>query len=152
MLGNARDLSSTSAFLPNTILFLQKITSACLSVVQVQMCHKVLSSDMSKLVEAMRLAHKYCNTSVEQEFRKSMLQAAHMLALNARNLLSAFHAAQRASSACRSSNPWRKLCSRTKKSTLYINSLIPKATHTERNNIFAFILIRLQLKFCHVKK
>ncbi|XP_065184091.1 focal adhesion kinase 1-like isoform X1 [Sycon ciliatum] len=62
---------------------------------QVQMCHKTLTSDMSKLVEAMQLAMKYQDTSVEHEFRRSMMQAAHMLALNTRHMLGTFTEAQK---------------------------------------------------------
>ena len=60
------------------------------------MSHQVLTSDMSKLVDAMQMAMKYQDTSVEHEFRRTMLQAAHMLALNARHLLSTFTEAQNA--------------------------------------------------------
>ena len=37
---------------------------------QVEMAHKVLSKDMSDLVNAMKLVEKYSNTTVESEYRK----------------------------------------------------------------------------------
>ena len=37
---------------------------------QVEMAHKVLSKDMSDLVNAMKLVEKYSNTTVEGEYRK----------------------------------------------------------------------------------
>ncbi|XP_059088265.1 focal adhesion kinase 1-like isoform X7 [Tigriopus californicus] len=54
---------------------------------KVEMAHKVLSTDMSELVNAMKLVEKYCDTTVEAEYRKGMLSAAHVLAMNAKNLL-----------------------------------------------------------------
>merc|ERR1719348_2807993 len=43
---------------------------------QVEMAHKVLSKDMSDLVNSMKLAQKYNNTTVEAEYRKGMLSSA----------------------------------------------------------------------------
>jgi len=37
---------------------------------QVEMAHKVLSKDMSDLVNSMKLAQKYNNTTVEGDYRK----------------------------------------------------------------------------------
>ena len=37
---------------------------------EVEMAHKVLSKDMSDLVNAMKLVEKYSNTTVESEYRK----------------------------------------------------------------------------------
>jgi len=54
---------------------------------QVEMAHKVLSKDMSDLVNSMKLAQKYNNTTVEGEYRKGMLSSAHILAMDAKNLL-----------------------------------------------------------------
>merc|ERR1719166_343634 len=51
------------------------------------MAHKVLSKDMSDLVNSMKLAQKYNNTTVEGEYRKGMLSSAHILAMDAKNLL-----------------------------------------------------------------
>lgn len=51
------------------------------------MAHKVLSKDMFELVAAMRLAQQYSETTLDAEYRKSMLSAAHVLAMDAKNLL-----------------------------------------------------------------
>ena len=53
------------------------------------MAHKVLSSDMAKLVNAMKLAQQYRSTVLDQEYHKGMLKAGHTLALDARALLQA---------------------------------------------------------------
>ncbi|KAJ0171489.1 hypothetical protein K1T71_013039 [Dendrolimus kikuchii] len=54
---------------------------------EVEMAHQVLSKDMAALVEAMRLAIQYHNTTLQHEYTKSMLAAAHVLAMDAKNLL-----------------------------------------------------------------
>lgn len=54
---------------------------------EVEMAHKVLSKDMADLVDAMKMAQRYENTSLDSEFRKRMLGAAHVLAMDAKNLL-----------------------------------------------------------------
>lgn len=54
---------------------------------EVEMAHKVLSKDMSELVHSMKLVQKYLNTTVEGEYRKRMLSSAHVLAMDAKNLL-----------------------------------------------------------------
>ncbi|XP_044731182.1 focal adhesion kinase 1 [Chrysoperla carnea] len=54
---------------------------------EVEMAHKVLSKDMAELVNAMKLAQNYANTTLDAEYRKSMLAAAHVLAMDAKNLL-----------------------------------------------------------------
>jgi hypothetical protein len=54
---------------------------------EVEMAHKVLSKDMFELVSAMRLAQEYCDTTLDAEYRKSMLACAHILAMDAKNLL-----------------------------------------------------------------
>ncbi|KAH8261034.1 hypothetical protein KR044_002371, partial [Drosophila immigrans] len=59
---------------------------------EVEMAHKVLSKDMHELVSAMRLAHQYNDTTLDNEYRKqvfpivTMLSAAHILAMDAKNL------------------------------------------------------------------
>lgn len=50
------------------------------------MAHKVLSSDMAELVNAMKLAVKYSQTTLDQEYRKAMLSAGHVLAVDAKHL------------------------------------------------------------------
>lgn len=37
---------------------------------EVEMAHKVLSKDMHELVAAMRLAHQYNSTTLDNEYRK----------------------------------------------------------------------------------
>ncbi|XP_072390037.1 focal adhesion kinase 1 isoform X5 [Diabrotica undecimpunctata] len=54
---------------------------------EVEMAHKVLSKDMSELVNAMKLAQQYSNTTLDVEYRKGMLGAAHVLAMDSKNLL-----------------------------------------------------------------
>ncbi|KPJ07688.1 Focal adhesion kinase 1 [Papilio machaon] len=54
---------------------------------EVEMAHQVLSKDMAALVEAMRLAVRYADTTLQHEYTKSMLAAAHVLAMDAKNLL-----------------------------------------------------------------
>ena len=73
------------------------------------MAHKVLSKDMAELVSALKLAERYSTTTLDNEYRKyetklriyqriilnsfshiknrGMLSAAHILAMNAKNLL-----------------------------------------------------------------
>ncbi|KMR04988.1 focal adhesion kinase 1 [Lasius niger] len=54
---------------------------------EVEMAHKVLSKDMAELVAAMKLAQNYSATTLDAEYRKGMLSAAHILAMDAKNLL-----------------------------------------------------------------
>ncbi|XP_031785611.1 focal adhesion kinase 1 isoform X3 [Nasonia vitripennis] len=54
---------------------------------EVEMAHKVLSKDMGELVTAMKLAQNYSATTLDAEYRKGMLSAAHILAMDAKNLL-----------------------------------------------------------------
>lgn len=60
----------------------------------IQMAHKVLGSDMSKLVSAMKVAQKYLHTTMADQYKKKMLEAAHALALNAKILLEAVDSAR----------------------------------------------------------
>ncbi|XP_014663511.1 PREDICTED: focal adhesion kinase 1-like [Priapulus caudatus] len=53
----------------------------------VEMAHKVLSSDMADVVGAMQLAQKYSATTFDAEYRKGMLSSAHIVAINAKHLL-----------------------------------------------------------------
>ena len=53
------------------------------------MAHKVLSSDMAELINAMKLAQQYSATLLDNEYRKGMLKAAHVLAMDSKNLLDA---------------------------------------------------------------
>ena len=65
------------------------------SLTQVSMAHKVLSSDMSHLVEAMKNAQKHYQTFLEQEYRKQMFHAAHIVAVNSKQLMDAVNSARR---------------------------------------------------------
>lgn len=53
------------------------------------MAHKVLSSDMAELINAMKMAQQYSSTLLDSEYRKGMLKAAHVLAMDSKNLLDA---------------------------------------------------------------
>ena len=53
---------------------------------EIEMAHRVLSSDMAELVSKMKIAQKYADTTLDQQNRCNMLQAAHALAIDARNL------------------------------------------------------------------
>lgn len=54
---------------------------------EIEMAHKVLSKDMATLIDSLRLVQKYSCTTLDQEYRKGMLEAAHILAMDAKNLL-----------------------------------------------------------------
>jgi len=59
------------------------------------MAHQVLSSDMAQLIGAMRLAQQYGSTLLDDSYRKSMLQSAHVLAVDAKHLLETVDDARR---------------------------------------------------------
>lgn len=59
------------------------------------MAHKVLSSDMTHLVEAMKNAQKHYQTFLEQNYQRDMLRAAHIIAVNSKQLLDAVASAKR---------------------------------------------------------
>ncbi|XP_035706002.1 focal adhesion kinase 1 isoform X8 [Folsomia candida] len=54
---------------------------------EVEMAHQVLSKDMKELVSAMRLAEKYSSTTLGENWNRGMLSAAHVLAMDSKNLL-----------------------------------------------------------------
>ncbi|WAR24153.1 FAK1-like protein [Mya arenaria] len=56
---------------------------------EIEMAQKVLSTDMGNLISAMKLAQQYSSTAMDGEYRKSMLKAAHVLAMDSKNLLDA---------------------------------------------------------------
>ena len=64
---------------------------------QIEMAHKVLSSDMAELIRTMRLAQQYSSTPLDVEYRKNMLKAAHVLAMDSKNLLDAVDNSRRRS-------------------------------------------------------
>ena len=53
------------------------------------MAHKVLSADMAELIRAMKLAQQYKATLMDDQYRRGMLKAAHVLAMDSKNLLDA---------------------------------------------------------------
>ena len=57
--------------------------------------HKVLASDMTQLIEAMKNAQKNYQTFLEQDYQKQMLKAAHIVAVNSKQLLDAVNSARR---------------------------------------------------------
>lgn len=56
---------------------------------EIEMAQKVLSTDMGNLISAMKLAQNYSNTAMDLEYRKNMLKAAHVLAMDSKTLLDA---------------------------------------------------------------
>ncbi|XP_053394577.1 focal adhesion kinase 1-like isoform X6 [Mercenaria mercenaria] len=56
---------------------------------QIEMAQKVLSTDMGNLISAMKLAQHYSSTAMDGEYRKNMLKAAHVIAMDSKNLLDA---------------------------------------------------------------
>lgn len=64
---------------------------------EIEMAHKVLSSDMAELIRTMRLAQQYSSTPLDVEYRKNMLKAAHVLAMDSKNLLDAVDNSRRRS-------------------------------------------------------
>ena len=63
---------------------------------QINMAIKTLSSDMTQLVSAMRQAQRHASTLLADDYRKAMLQAAHVLAFNSKNLIVAVDSGRRA--------------------------------------------------------
>ncbi|XP_068677817.1 focal adhesion kinase 1-like isoform X2 [Montipora foliosa] len=70
---------------------------------EVEMAHKVLSSDMAELINAMKMAQKYSTTTLDQEYRRGMLSAAHVLAVDAKHLFDVVDAARKQSAKSSSS-------------------------------------------------
>ncbi|XP_045717336.1 focal adhesion kinase 1 isoform X5 [Phyllostomus hastatus] len=54
---------------------------------EIEMAQKLLNSDLGELIGKMKLAQQYVLTSLQQEYKKQMLTAAHALAVDAKNLL-----------------------------------------------------------------
>uniref|UniRef100_A0A8C9TR50 non-specific protein-tyrosine kinase n=2 Tax=Scleropages formosus TaxID=113540 RepID=A0A8C9TR50_SCLFO len=54
---------------------------------EVEMAQKLLNSDLAELINKMKLAQQYVMTSLQQDYKKQMLTAAHALAVDAKNLL-----------------------------------------------------------------
>lgn len=62
---------------------------------EIEMAHKVLSSDMAELINSMKMAQKYSTTTLDQEYRRGMLSAAHVLAVDAKHLFDVVDAARK---------------------------------------------------------
>ena len=58
------------------------------------MAHKVLSSDMANLISALKTSQKYDGTTLEDTYRKEMLSAAHVLAMDAKHLFDVVNGAR----------------------------------------------------------
>ncbi|KAM6967938.1 LOW QUALITY PROTEIN: focal adhesion kinase 1-like [Aplochiton taeniatus] len=54
---------------------------------EIEMAQKLLNSDLGELIAKMKLAQQYVMTSLQQDYKKQMLTAAHALAVDAKNLL-----------------------------------------------------------------
>lgn len=54
---------------------------------EIEMAQKVLSTDMGSLISSMKLAQQYSTTALDGQYRKNMLKAAHVLAMDSKNLL-----------------------------------------------------------------
>ncbi|XP_031442493.1 protein tyrosine kinase 2aa isoform X18 [Clupea harengus] len=54
---------------------------------EIEMAQKLLNSDLGELINKMKLAQQYVLTSLQQDYKKQMLTAAHALAVDAKNLL-----------------------------------------------------------------
>uniref|UniRef100_A0A3B3UDY2 Focal adhesion kinase 1 n=1 Tax=Poecilia latipinna TaxID=48699 RepID=A0A3B3UDY2_9TELE len=54
---------------------------------EIEMAQKLLNSDLAELIGKMKLAQQYVMTSLQQDYKKQMLTAAHALAVDAKNLL-----------------------------------------------------------------
>ena len=70
-------------------------TGHVFSTFKIIMANKVLSSDVTRLVDAMRDAQKNYQTFLEQEYQKQMLKAGHIIAVNAKQLLDTVNSARR---------------------------------------------------------
>ena len=73
---------------PHLFLFVHhKAAFLTLLSLQIEMAQKLLNSDLGELINKMKLAQQYVMTSLQQEYKKQMLTAAHALAVDAKNLL-----------------------------------------------------------------
>lgn len=61
---------------------------------EIEMAQKLLNSDLGELISKMKLAQQYVMTSLQQDYKKQMLTAAHALAVDAKNLLDAIDQAR----------------------------------------------------------
>ncbi|XP_032220316.1 focal adhesion kinase 1 isoform X2 [Nematostella vectensis] len=72
---------------------------------EIEMAHKVLSADMAELINSMKLAQKYSTTTLDQEYRRGMLSAGHVLAVDAKHLFDVVDTARRKTSSPSPSPP-----------------------------------------------
>jgi len=61
---------------------------------EVEMAEKVVSSNMQKLVSALRMAVQYAETTLDVESKRQMLVEAHVLAVECKNFLQAVDSAR----------------------------------------------------------
>lgn len=54
---------------------------------EINMAHRILSKDFSALIDSMKAAQKYQNTTIQHEFKKKFLKAAHVLVVDSKTLL-----------------------------------------------------------------
>ena len=54
---------------------------------EINLAHRILSKDFSSLVDSMKQAQKYSNTTIEHEFKKKLIKSAHALVIDSKNLL-----------------------------------------------------------------
>lgn len=59
------------------------------------MAQKVLNAGMGSLVKAMKLVLQYNRTVLDEKYRREMLQAAHVIAFDSKNLLDTVDTARR---------------------------------------------------------
>lgn len=53
----------------------------------IEAAHRVLSKDMAGVITSMKNAVKYTRTTVEEEYRRQLLQSSHILVIDAKHLL-----------------------------------------------------------------
>ncbi|MBZ3871216.1 Focal adhesion kinase 1 [Sciurus carolinensis] len=61
---------------------------------EIEMTQKLLNCDLGELISKMQLAQQCTMTSLQQEYKKQMLTAAHTLMVDAKNLLDAIDQAR----------------------------------------------------------
>ncbi|XP_074643647.1 focal adhesion kinase 1-like [Tubulanus polymorphus] len=54
---------------------------------EIELAHKRLGKDMADLISTMKLAQKYSTTTLDSDYRRNMLKAAHVLAMDSKSLL-----------------------------------------------------------------
>lgn len=54
---------------------------------EINMAHRILSKDFSALIDSMKQAQKYQNTTINESFKKKFLKSAHILVVDSKTLL-----------------------------------------------------------------